>query len=66
MVRQGSIRSRRNAIREGSRAADLAMYAVAGLAAFVTVYPMYYVLILSLSDPVFASTMQVYWWPKGL
>ncbi|NLG24994.1 MAG: carbohydrate ABC transporter permease, partial [Clostridiales bacterium] len=28
-------------------------------------YPMYYVLVVSLSDPVYASTLNVYWWPKS-
>ena len=55
----------RNSIREGSRIADGAIYAAALLIAFVTLYPMYYVLILSLSAPEYASTMQVYWLPKG-
>ena len=55
-----------NRIREGSRAADAVIYIVTALLAFVTLYPMYYVLVLSLSEPKAASTMQVYWWPKGL
>ena len=37
-----------------------------GLVAFVTLYPLYYVLILSLSSPQHAASLQVYWWPKGL
>ncbi len=32
---------------------------------FVTIYPMYYVLILSLSEPAAAMTMKVYTIPKG-
>lgn len=53
-------------IRTGSRAADVLIYAVMGLVAFVTLYPLYYVLILSLSSPQHAASLQVYWWPKGL
>lgn len=30
-----------------------------------TLYPMFYVFILSISDPVEAATMNVYLWPKG-
>ena len=41
------------------------MYAACILIAFITLYPMYYVLILSLSAPEFASTMRVYTIPKG-
>lgn len=55
----------RNHIREGNRLADTLIYAVAILLAFLCLYPVYYVLILSLSAPREAATMQVYWWPKG-
>ena len=56
---------KKNHIREGSRTADVIIYAVAILLALVCLYPVYYVLILSLSDPRAAATMQVYWLPKG-
>ena len=49
-------------IRTGSRVADVLIYAVMGLVAFVTLYPLYYVLILSLSSPQHAASLQVYWW----
>jgi putative aldouronate transport system permease protein len=52
-------------IREGSRAATVVMYALAALVVLITLYPMYYVLILSLSAPRYALTMQVYAFPKG-
>lgn len=45
--------------------ADVLIYIFAAFMAFITLYPMYYVIILSLSEPEFASTMRVYWWPKG-
>lgn len=32
---------------------------------FITLYPIYYVFILSISDPVAAASMQVYLYPKG-
>jgi putative aldouronate transport system permease protein len=41
------------------------MYILAVFVVFITLYPMYYVLILSLSDPSYAITMQVYTFPKG-
>jgi putative aldouronate transport system permease protein len=56
---------KRNTIREGSRFATAVMYSIAALLVFITLYPMYYVLILSLSEPRYAMTMQVYTLPKG-
>lgn len=56
---------RKNKIREGSRFGTFLIYAVLVLVAFITLYPVYYVLILSLSEPAAAATMKVYWWPKG-
>jgi putative aldouronate transport system permease protein len=55
----------RHSIREGSRTATIIMYALAALVALVTLYPMYYVLILSVSDPLHAITMEVYTVPRG-
>ena len=60
------MKKNRNAIREGSRFADAAIYFIAAIVAFITLYPLYYVLILSLSEPEIAATMRVYWFPKGL
>lgn len=56
---------RKNKIKEGNTFATVLMYAVCVLIGFITLYPMYYVLILSVSAPEFASTMKVYWFPKG-
>ena len=58
-------RKKKSGIREGNQAATVLMYAACILIAFITLYPMYYVLILSLSAPDFASTMRVYTIPKG-
>jgi putative aldouronate transport system permease protein len=55
----------KNNVREGSRVATVIIYIVAVFVVFVTLYPMYYVFILSLSDPSYAITMQVYTVPKG-
>lgn len=57
--------NRTNRIREGSRAVTALIYVLAVLIGLVTLYPMYYVLILSLSEPTAAVTMQVYTIPKG-
>ncbi len=56
---------KRNRIRDRSLAGTIVLYAIAALIAFITIYPMYYVLVLSLSAPREALTMRVYWWPKG-
>ena len=54
-----------NRIREGSILGDVIVYIIVGLLCFVALYPMYYVLVISLSDPIYASTLGVYWWPKS-
>jgi putative aldouronate transport system permease protein len=56
----------KNKIRDGNIAASSIMYILAALVIFVTLYPFYYVLILSLSEPHHALTMDVYAFPKGL
>jgi putative aldouronate transport system permease protein len=56
---------KRKKIREGNRIATIIMYGIAAFTVFITLYPMYYVFILSLSDPAYAITMQVYTIPKG-
>lgn len=55
----------KNIIRDKSIAASVIIYIVVALMAFVCVYPMYFVLITSLSDPQYAQQMNVYWWPKS-
>ena len=55
-----------NSIRQGSRIADVLIYLSMGVVAFITLYPLYYVLILSVSNPQDAASLQVYWFPKGL
>jgi putative aldouronate transport system permease protein len=52
-------------VREGSRTATLIMYILAALVILITLYPMYYVLILSVSDPLYAMSMEVYAVPRG-
>ena len=54
-----------NRIRDRSPLSRAMLYFVAALVAVITIYPMYYVLVLSLSAPREALTMRVYWWPKG-
>lgn len=56
---------RKKRMREGNRSATFLMYLGCVLIGLLTVYPMYYVLILSVSAPQYASTMRVYTLPKG-
>lgn len=65
LVKPGKSR-RKNRIREGSVAADVIMYAISVFVIFITLYPMYYILIISLSAPEVAITMRVYVRPIGL
>lgn len=52
-------------MKEGNQTATIIMYLLGGLIALITIYPMYYVLILSVSEPSAAATMHVYMIPKG-
>ena len=54
-----------NKIRDRSVLSTVILYFFAALIAFITIYPMYYVLVLSLSAPREALTGRVYWWPRG-
>ena len=56
---------KKNRIKDRSLLSTALIYVFAALIAFITIYPMYYVLVLSLSTPREALTMRVYWWPKG-
>ncbi|GHV28934.1 sugar ABC transporter permease [Spirochaetia bacterium] len=55
-----------NRVREGSRVVTVLFYVLGAAVIFITLYPMYYVLILSVSDPRAAMSMHVYTVPKGL
>ena len=59
------MKKNQNTIREGSKGVDVIIYFIALFVAFITLYPLYYVLILSLSSPEAAATMRVYLVPKG-
>ena len=63
----GSYASRRKkgSVEEGSRIYTAIIYLIVAFMAFIAIYPMYYILVLSLSEPLEAITMKVYWFPKG-
>lgn len=52
-------------MREGSRLADVVIYLMAAICCLVTVYPMYYVLIRSVSSPEHALAGDMFLLPKG-
>lgn len=55
-----------NHIKNGSPVATAIIYFILFLLAFVCVYPMYYVILISISEPIAAQTLDVYVVPKGL
>ena len=54
----------KNRIREGNPAVTVLLYVLVLLICIATVYPMYYVLILSISAPEYAAKMNVYPGPE--
>lgn len=56
---------KRGHIRSGNPVATGIIYALAILAALICIYPMYYVLCMSLSSPAAVSGLRVYWYPVG-
>ena len=55
-----------NKIRDGSRVATFFIYAVALIICLITIYPMYYVVIRSISDPQMALGHPPVFYPRGL
>lgn len=54
-----------NKIRQGSIVVDIVLYAIALLICLITLYPFYYVIIMSISSPQEVAAMNVFWFPKG-
>ena len=54
-----------NKIKEGKTIYTVLVYVAVAFLCFLAVYPMYYVLIMSLSSPENAAQMNVYVIPKG-
>ena len=55
-----------NRIRDGSPAATVSLYVLSIIICIVTLYPMYYVVIKSISDPQLSLTRPVILYPQGL
>ncbi|OXM16992.1 carbohydrate ABC transporter permease [Paenibacillus herberti] len=54
-----------NKIKSGSVAVDVLLYVIALFICLITLYPFYYVVIMSVSSPLEVAAMNVYWFPKG-
>ncbi|SDS03810.1 putative aldouronate transport system permease protein [Paenibacillaceae bacterium GAS479] len=54
-----------NKIKQGSVAVDILLYAIALFICLITLYPFYYVMIMSVSSPLEVAAMNVFWFPKG-
>lgn len=55
----------RNEIKDGSKIADVFLYLAAFFVCVITIYPMYYVVIKSISDPVKSLSNPVTFYPQG-
>jgi len=55
-----------NKIRQGSIVVDIVLYAIALVLCLITLYPFYFVVIMSISSPLEVAAMNVFWYPKGL
>lgn len=65
MVNGYNMEHKNNKIYEGTLVGDIIIHIIVALMCFFALYPMYYVLVISLSDPIYASTLNVYAWPKS-
>lgn len=57
--------AKNNRIKEGGTISNILIYITAAILCFITLYPMYYVFVLSVSDSASVATQSVYFWPKG-
>jgi len=60
-----SARRNPNKIREGSVVVDIILFAIALIICIITLYPFYFVIIMSISSPQEVAAMNVFWYPKG-
>lgn len=54
-----------NTIKQGSVVVDVVLYALALAICLITLYPFYFVIIMSISNPTEVAAMNVFWYPKG-
>lgn len=54
-----------NKIKNGSMTATVIIYIILAILAFICIYPLWYVLVISFSTPITAVKMDAYFLPKG-
>ncbi|WP_152391618.1 carbohydrate ABC transporter permease [Paenibacillus guangzhouensis] len=60
-----SLKRNPNTIRQGSVVVDIVLLVIALIICFITLYPFYFVIIMSISNPQEVAAMNVFWFPKG-
>lgn len=60
-----TLKRKRTKLHEGSPVATVILYAVAILSAIICVYPMWYVLCMSISNPVSIDAGRIWFWPDA-
>jgi len=60
-----TIARRKSTINEGSKAMDILLIVITALICLITIYPMYYVFIMSVSDPKEVMAKSIFLYPKG-
>lgn len=61
-----TVKSSDNSIKEGSPISTAILTIFTGLICLITIYPIYYVFIMSISNPADVIAMRVYLYPKGI
>ncbi|MDL1160047.1 carbohydrate ABC transporter permease [Yersinia pestis] len=59
------VRRKPNKIKEGSVVVDIILLVIALILCIITLYPFYFVIIMSISSPSEVAAMNVFWFPKG-
>ena len=60
------MRKKKKGVRAGDIAFNAFLYAFAGITLLIVLYPLYFILIASFSDPTLVTNGEVLLWPKGL
>ncbi|MCU6709103.1 carbohydrate ABC transporter permease [Paenibacillus sp. J5C_2022] len=60
-----ALRKNANRIKQGSVVVDVVLFIITIMICIVTLYPFYFVIIMSISSPLEAAGMNVFWYPKG-
>lgn len=59
------VKAEEHKIQEGSKVATVIFYIITGLICFITLFPMYYVFIMSISEPAEVIAGNILFYPKG-